>query len=146
VRDRLGFGKAGIEEYALTETSYPNTILGGTVLQDRFLNGNDSLENAFVATDKPDTLKILLLTISQPGFKTVLRVKFFNDKRYTWSPLAALVLTQSRSSTAKDLKPLPMFSSTVLPACSLTRYFFSEGCSYRRGWNIKFFKLLQQSR
>jgi hypothetical protein len=44
LRDRPGFGKASIEEYSLIETSYPSTKLGGVLLKDWFLNGNDSLE------------------------------------------------------------------------------------------------------
>lgn len=73
--------KPGIEKYALTETAYPGTALSGLVLQDWFLNGNDNIENAFVATDQPAILKALLSAISQPGFETVLRLKLLNDNK-----------------------------------------------------------------
>jgi hypothetical protein len=74
--------EAIVEIYALKETFYPSTpTVDRTLLRDWFINGIDNLENACIATtDKPETLRNLLLTISKPGFEVVLSIKLSSNR------------------------------------------------------------------
>jgi hypothetical protein len=82
VTDTKSVGPVTIECYALMETpSYPPTAIDGLQLQVWFTGGADNLENAFLTSlSAPETLRSLLLTISQPGFSVLLCLKLTGQK------------------------------------------------------------------
>jgi hypothetical protein len=120
-------GDAIIEHYALMETpSYPPTGVPEVTLQDWFLGGNDSLDNAFVTTaEKTEDLRKLLLALSEPGFEVMLAVRLLGQKpdvlRISCACAYAIKILHRQGRESFDLILLYAPSSVLLDTARFAR-------------------------